>query len=277
MVNWVDKSRSIAASKDPPYIPCLTPKLTEHPWALPKAEHAAARTTWTPFSKQARRVTSPQELIIPAPSHVPPTVHFCRRDLFSFREIRRVLSLQIPHLSDILNISITDSAGVALAYHRILSGNLQERARQRSAKLEDFTSFLRVAISQLRSMPDGRFRQLLIKTNEISLTIALTSRTARIQLTVTQLVTTTTAPNSAECVLLPPQNVPDRQNAIPRYQPQNQQRQQRQNQRNLLDQPPAHNQPPTGYRGNNPQHQYNQARNQQRRARNLTSPRETTF
>ena len=42
-----------------------------------------------------------------------------------------------------LNLSILESAGVALAYHRILVNKLQERARQRSAQVSDFTELLK--------------------------------------------------------------------------------------------------------------------------------------
>ena len=142
MVNWINKQRAIAASKDPPYVPYLAPKLTEPPWMLPTTEHQSARTGWVAYSRQARRQASPQELSI---------------QCFSLYHMRFLLSAelcnafepfggiahQLSHLSTVLNLSIVESVGVALAYHRIIVTKLQERARQRSAKLSDFTELLK--------------------------------------------------------------------------------------------------------------------------------------
>ena len=107
---------------------------------LPTAEHSGARTNWIAYSRQARRATSPQELSIQA---------FC---LYQLRFIFAAelcnafdtfggLALQLSRLSTVINLSILESVGVALAYHRILSGKLMERARQRSAQLSDFPPF----------------------------------------------------------------------------------------------------------------------------------------
>ena len=40
-------------------------------------------------------------------------------------------------------MSITESVGVASAYHRLITTNLTERARQRSAKISDFDELLK--------------------------------------------------------------------------------------------------------------------------------------
>ena len=141
MVNWIAKQRAIAAAKDPPYVPYLVPQLTDQPWMLPQAEHVAARSTWMSFSKQAKRSTCPQELSIQAFTLYHMRFIFAAELCGAF-ELFGGIALQLSHLSTVLNISITDSAGIALAYHRILTGKLQERARQRSAKVEDFSELL---------------------------------------------------------------------------------------------------------------------------------------
>ena len=53
------------------------------------------------------------------------------------------LSAQLSHLSTLLELSILESVGVALAYRRIVTTKLQERARQRSARVSDFTELLK--------------------------------------------------------------------------------------------------------------------------------------
>lgn len=64
--NWVNKDVAFAKSKDPPSFPYLAPNLTETPRMPPESDHAAARTKWAAYSKQARRSGLPQELRIHA-------------------------------------------------------------------------------------------------------------------------------------------------------------------------------------------------------------------
>ena len=67
MVNWTQKEIAIAAAKDPPpYIPYLTPQISENPWMPLETDHESALTRWAGFSKQARRSLTPQELSIQA-------------------------------------------------------------------------------------------------------------------------------------------------------------------------------------------------------------------
>ena len=142
MVNWINRQRAIASSKDPPFVPYLVPKLSENPWLPPTAEHSSARSAWMSFSKQARRTASPQELSIHA------FTLYQLRFLLSAELCKAFglfggLSHQLSHLSTFLNLAVVESVGVALAYHQILITKLQERARQRSSKLEDFASPLK--------------------------------------------------------------------------------------------------------------------------------------
>ena len=142
MVNWVNKQRAIASSKDPPFVPYLIPNLTEAPWLPPTTDHSAARTSWIDFSKQARRTTSPQELNIQSFDLYQIRFLFAA-DLCKAFDSFGGLAPQLAHLSIVLNLSITDSVGVALAYRRVVSTRLQEKARQRPAKLSDFTELFR--------------------------------------------------------------------------------------------------------------------------------------
>ena len=136
-----NRQRAAAAAKGPPYVPYLLPKLTEPPWMLPSTDHSGARANWVAYSRQARRANSPQELSIQSF-----TLYHLRylfaADLCKAFENFGGLAHQLSHLSTILNLAILESVGTALAYHRILSTKLQERARQRSAKLSDFTELL---------------------------------------------------------------------------------------------------------------------------------------
>ena len=146
-MNTANEQRAIAAAKDPPYAPYLTPKLTETPWLLPSAEHSGARTSWAAYSRQARRANSPQELSIQCFALYRIRFVFAAELCGAFGNFGGVAA-HLSHLSTALNLSLVGSVGVALAYHRILSGMLQERARQRSALISDFRAFYIVKISR---------------------------------------------------------------------------------------------------------------------------------
>ena len=149
MENWANRQRAISPIKDQPFVPYLIPNLAEAPWLPPTTDRSSARTSWVAFSKQARWPASPQEISI---------------QFFSLYQIRFLfagvlckafdsfggLALQLTHLSTVINLSIADSVGVALAYRRLVATKLQEKARQRSAKLSDFAELLRAGDFDLK-------------------------------------------------------------------------------------------------------------------------------
>ena len=141
MVNWVNRQRAIAPSKDPPYVPYLAPKLSGAPWVVPNADHASARTSWIAYSRQARRAASPQETSIQSFSLYHMRFVFAAELCGAFGNFGG-LATHLSHFPTILNLSITESVGTALAYHQIFPNKLQERARQRSAKITDFEELL---------------------------------------------------------------------------------------------------------------------------------------
>ena len=139
--NWIQKEIAVAASEDPPYVPYLTPKLCETPRIPLDTGRKTARTRWMGFSKQARRSLIPQELSIRA---------------FSRYRLRFVVSAalcsawrsfgglcpQLYHFPTVLHISITESVGAAISYHRMANLKLQEKARKRSIQASEFTSII---------------------------------------------------------------------------------------------------------------------------------------
>ena len=150
-----NKQRAIAAAKDPPYVPYLIPKLAEAPWMPPTADHSGARAGWVAYSRQARRSNSPQELSIQSFALYHLRFIFAAELCGAF-DLFGGLALQLAHFSTVLNLSILESVGVALAYHRILTGKLQEQAHQRSAKTADFVDLLKPKISRSRKRPSAR-------------------------------------------------------------------------------------------------------------------------
>ena len=62
--------------------------------------------------------------------------------MFSFLRTSGGLAYQLSRLSAILNLAILESVGVALAYRRLASNMLQERARKRPSILSDLTELL---------------------------------------------------------------------------------------------------------------------------------------
>ena len=49
---------------------------------------------------------------------------------------------QLAHLATVLHLSVTESVGTALAYHRILGAKLQEKARKRTTLTAEFAALL---------------------------------------------------------------------------------------------------------------------------------------
>ena len=100
--------------------------LTEDPRLPPSADHSESRTSWVSLPRQAIRASSPKELSIRSfPLYILRFVYAA--ELRGALDTLGGIALQIAHLSKILNLSITESAGDALLYRLILAGNLQER------------------------------------------------------------------------------------------------------------------------------------------------------
>ena len=140
-VNWCRREQAIAASKDPPFKPYLVPKLSESPWMPSDSDHPNSRKRWIAHSKQAKRSLAPQELTIQC------YALYQLRFLFAADLCQAFLSFggigpQLSHYSTVLHLSITESVGIALAYHRLVSIKLQEKARKRAATVSDFTALL---------------------------------------------------------------------------------------------------------------------------------------
>ena len=140
-VNFVRKEIAIAASKDPPYVPYLIPKLTEAPWLPSDSEHSSARKWWVANSKQAKRSLSPQEMTIQAFALYHLRFLFAA-DLCQAFSIFGGLGPQLSHFSTVLHLGVTESVGTALAYHRLVGLKLQEKARKRTVSPSDFIALL---------------------------------------------------------------------------------------------------------------------------------------
>ena len=140
-VNWCRKEIAIAAAKDPPFKPYLVPKLYEPPWMPSDSEHSTARTRWSGYAKQAKRASSPQEMTIQAFSLYHLRFLFAA-DLCQAFQSFGGLGPQLSHYSTVLHLSITESIGISLAYHRLIGQKLQEKARKRTVSESDFITFL---------------------------------------------------------------------------------------------------------------------------------------
>ena len=140
-VNWIRKELAIAASKDPPFVPYLVPKLYEVPWLPSDSEHSSARKRWTSNAKQYKRSLSPQDFTIQAFSFYHLRFLFAADLCQAFSKFGG-LAPQFSHFSTVLHLSITESVGVALAYHKLVGLKLQEKARKRTAATADFTALL---------------------------------------------------------------------------------------------------------------------------------------
>ena len=140
-VNWIKKEVAIAASKDPPFVPYLAPKLWEHPWMPSDQDHTGARSRWLGYSKQAKRSIAPQTMTIQAFALYHLRFVFAA-DLCKAWQPFGGLGPQFAHLSSVLHLSVTESVGIALAYHRLVCQKLQEKARRRAPALADFTALL---------------------------------------------------------------------------------------------------------------------------------------
>ena len=141
MANYIQKERALAAAKDAPFCPYLAPQISEAPRMPADADRVAARSRWLTFSEQAKCSLRPQQLGVQA---------------FSLYQLRFVLAAdlckawrlfgglgpQLSHFPNVLHLSITESAGAAISYLRLVSQKLHEEARKRSSRTAEFVATL---------------------------------------------------------------------------------------------------------------------------------------
>ena len=104
-------------------------------------DHSTARSRWLGYSKQSKRTVAPQTLNIQAFALYHMRFLFAA-DLCKAWVPSGGLGPQFAHLSTVLHLSVTETVGIALAYHRLICQKLQEKARRRAASVSDFTALL---------------------------------------------------------------------------------------------------------------------------------------
>ena len=119
------------------------PDVSSAPWAIAAKEHQAAVTRWRASARQAKDL--PQS--IPTQAWLIYQLRFLiAADLAGAWLGFGGLAAQLNHLAIVMNISIVDSASVALSYDRLVREFLAERARSRREITGDtfFSDFLSV-------------------------------------------------------------------------------------------------------------------------------------
>ena len=128
----------------PAFTPFIYPRIGEPPWPVSSNEHMAAVAKWRSNARQAKRGASPHAVPIQA------WVLYQLRFLLT-AELLGALSTfggfgaGVNHLSIVLNIATTDTIAVALAYNRLVTTFLEEKARSRdetALAADFFSSFL---------------------------------------------------------------------------------------------------------------------------------------
>ena len=114
----------------PAYVPFIVPDLPAAPWDIASTEHQAAVARWRTSARQAIRGDNPQS--IPMQAWLQYQLRFwIAADLAEAWAGFGGLSAQLNLLDIVMNISITDSAAVALSYGHLVREFLAERARSR--------------------------------------------------------------------------------------------------------------------------------------------------
>ena len=107
----------------------------------PESDHAAAKSKWPRYSKQAKRSVLPRELSIRAFTLYRVRFIFAA-DLCEAWSKFGGLAPHLSHISTALYVGIAESVGTALSYRRLVGLKLQEKARKRTAIEADFVSVL---------------------------------------------------------------------------------------------------------------------------------------
>ena len=105
------------------------------------SDHSNSRKRWVSHSKQAKRSIAPQELTIQCYALYQLRFLFAADLCQAFQSFGGI-GPQLSHYSTVLHLSITESVGTALAYHRLVGSKLREKARKRTATVTDFTALL---------------------------------------------------------------------------------------------------------------------------------------
>ena len=139
MRNWIQHERAKGLSKIPPYAPYLVPALSSSPWLPDVTEHRDSHEYWTKNSRQAKRKLVPQEL--PVQSWLLYHMRFLMAgECCSAFVVFGGLCAQLNLISDVLNLCVTESAGLGLTYSRISSSRLGESARRRIIDPAEFSN-----------------------------------------------------------------------------------------------------------------------------------------
>ena len=117
-------------AKVPAYTPFIVPDVSASPWAVTAKEHVAAVVRWRGNSRQAKR--DENSTLKPMQAWLLYQIRFLiAADLAGAWSSFGGLAAQLNHLAIVMNISIVESASVALSYDRLVREFLAGRARSR--------------------------------------------------------------------------------------------------------------------------------------------------
>ena len=130
MANYISLELARGMAKVPAYTPFIVPDVAVSPWAITAREHVAAVVRWRGNSRQAKREEN--STAIPMQAWLLYQLRFIiAADLAGAWSGFGGMAAQLNHLSIVMNISIVESASVALSYDRLVREFLSERARSR--------------------------------------------------------------------------------------------------------------------------------------------------
>ena len=162
MCNWIQKELANGAAKMPSYLPYLVPKLSAHPWLSNKTDRKSIYDYSPANSRQAKRKTLPQEL------HIQSWMLYRWRFLMApefcsaFRHFG-CLWAQMNLLAMVLNLCVTESVNLRLAYCRLLSSRMDENARMRVLSTDAYAALL--STEQLDAREQAR-REVLLSSRD---------------------------------------------------------------------------------------------------------------
>ena len=151
MANFTSLKLARGRSKVPAYTPFIAPDVSAAPWAISSKEHDAAVSRWRTSSRVVMREDAASS--IPTQAWLLYRLRFViAADLAGAWSAFGGMAAQLNHLSIIMNISITDSAAIALSYDRLVREFLAEkdRSRQEVNSTTYFADFLSVGNPALK-------------------------------------------------------------------------------------------------------------------------------
>lgn len=130
MANYISLELARGRSKVPAYTPFIVPDVTAAPWAVQSKEHEAAFSRWRNNARGSKKEEKSSS--IPMQAWLLYQIRFMvAADLAGAWSAFGGMAAQLNHLSIVMNISITESAAIALSYDRLVREFLAERARSR--------------------------------------------------------------------------------------------------------------------------------------------------